>query len=414
MADELPILLFATPAELEAWLEEQPRRVGGPLAEDRQERLGERERHLRGGARAGALLRLDRQPEARPRREVLPAAVHAAPAARALVADQPRQGRRADRGGPMRPAGLAEVEAARADGRWEAAYEGARTAKVPEDLQRELDANRAAREFFAEPRQRQPLRDRLPAGRREEARDAGAAAAQVRRHAGARREDPRRVAGLRTLGRWTAPCSIAPSPTPASPPTAPPRSGSGSRAGSRSYEEMTNLPADAARAARGGGAALDALGPGRGEVRRRHRQDALPHRRRPPDRGGADALPRRPPLGLRLLAVGLPADLHLLRHRPDEVRPQPQRRRDPRPGAALPPPRGDRPRRLHGDGRADDEHRRRARRLRAAARPRRHPPPHGDLHRRLGAGDRPPRRVRAAGQPRPLPARAQRRACARS
>jgi uncharacterized protein YdeI (YjbR/CyaY-like superfamily) len=49
----------------------------------------------------------------------------------------------------MRPAGLAEVEAAKADGRWEAAYEGASTAKVPDDLQRELDANEAAREFFA-------------------------------------------------------------------------------------------------------------------------------------------------------------------------------------------------------------------------------------------------------------------------
>ena len=51
--------------------------------------------------------------------------------------------------GTMRPAGLAEVEAAKADGRWEAAYEGQRTAKVPADLQRELDANPAAAEFFA-------------------------------------------------------------------------------------------------------------------------------------------------------------------------------------------------------------------------------------------------------------------------
>jgi uncharacterized protein YdeI (YjbR/CyaY-like superfamily) len=51
--------------------------------------------------------------------------------------------------GKMRPAGLAEVEAAKADGRWEAAYEGQRTAEVPHDLQRALDANRAAREFFA-------------------------------------------------------------------------------------------------------------------------------------------------------------------------------------------------------------------------------------------------------------------------
>jgi len=52
--------------------------------------------------------------------------------------------------GRVRPAGLAEIEAARADGRWEAAYEGQRTAKVPDDLQRELDANPAAARFFAE------------------------------------------------------------------------------------------------------------------------------------------------------------------------------------------------------------------------------------------------------------------------
>ena len=36
--------------------------------------------------------------------------------------------------GRMRPAGLAEMQAARADGRWEAAYESQRTAEVPEDL----------------------------------------------------------------------------------------------------------------------------------------------------------------------------------------------------------------------------------------------------------------------------------------
>jgi uncharacterized protein YdeI (YjbR/CyaY-like superfamily) len=51
--------------------------------------------------------------------------------------------------GAMRAAGMREVEAARADGRWEAAYEGQRTAKVPDDLRRELDARPAAAEFFA-------------------------------------------------------------------------------------------------------------------------------------------------------------------------------------------------------------------------------------------------------------------------
>jgi uncharacterized protein YdeI (YjbR/CyaY-like superfamily) len=51
--------------------------------------------------------------------------------------------------GRVRPAGMTEIEAAKADGRWEAAYEGQRTATVPADLQAELDANPAAAEFFA-------------------------------------------------------------------------------------------------------------------------------------------------------------------------------------------------------------------------------------------------------------------------
>jgi uncharacterized protein YdeI (YjbR/CyaY-like superfamily) len=50
----------------------------------------------------------------------------------------------------LRPAGAAEVAAAKADGRWDAAYEGQRTAKVPDDLQRELDASPAAAAFFAD------------------------------------------------------------------------------------------------------------------------------------------------------------------------------------------------------------------------------------------------------------------------
>jgi uncharacterized protein YdeI (YjbR/CyaY-like superfamily) len=50
----------------------------------------------------------------------------------------------------MRPAGLAEVQRARADGRWEAAYEGQKGSTVPDDLQRELDARPRAKAFFAE------------------------------------------------------------------------------------------------------------------------------------------------------------------------------------------------------------------------------------------------------------------------
>ncbi|GAB3408883.1 YdeI/OmpD-associated family protein [Massilia agilis] len=51
--------------------------------------------------------------------------------------------------GRMQPAGLAEVERARRDGRWDAAYDSARAASVPADLQAALDASPAAAKFFA-------------------------------------------------------------------------------------------------------------------------------------------------------------------------------------------------------------------------------------------------------------------------
>jgi uncharacterized protein YdeI (YjbR/CyaY-like superfamily) len=50
--------------------------------------------------------------------------------------------------GRMRPAGLREVERAKADGRWDAAYEPQSAITVPDDLQRELDSNPDAQAFF--------------------------------------------------------------------------------------------------------------------------------------------------------------------------------------------------------------------------------------------------------------------------
>lgn len=51
--------------------------------------------------------------------------------------------------GRMHAAGLAEVELAKSDGRWAAAYEGARAIQVPYDLVAALKANPAAEEMFA-------------------------------------------------------------------------------------------------------------------------------------------------------------------------------------------------------------------------------------------------------------------------
>jgi uncharacterized protein YdeI (YjbR/CyaY-like superfamily) len=69
--------------------------------------------------------------------------------------------------GEMRPAGLAQVDQARRDGRWDAAYDGQRTARVPADLEQALAANEVARTFFAalDSRNRYAILYRLAAAR---------------------------------------------------------------------------------------------------------------------------------------------------------------------------------------------------------------------------------------------------------
>ena len=51
--------------------------------------------------------------------------------------------------GDMHAAGLAAVEAAKADGRWDRAYDSPSTVTVPDDLQAALDRNPKAKAFFA-------------------------------------------------------------------------------------------------------------------------------------------------------------------------------------------------------------------------------------------------------------------------
>ena len=50
--------------------------------------------------------------------------------------------------GRMRPAGLAQIERAKQDGRWEAAYPGPAQMQVPQDLAAALEADPAARAMF--------------------------------------------------------------------------------------------------------------------------------------------------------------------------------------------------------------------------------------------------------------------------
>ncbi|MGH9174285.1 MAG: YdeI/OmpD-associated family protein [Vicinamibacterales bacterium] len=74
--------------------------------------------------------------------------------------------------GKMQPAGLREVERAKADGRWEAAYAAQSAATVPADLQAALDANDSARAFFAtlDSRNRYAILHRIQGAKRSETR----------------------------------------------------------------------------------------------------------------------------------------------------------------------------------------------------------------------------------------------------
>jgi uncharacterized protein YdeI (YjbR/CyaY-like superfamily) len=50
--------------------------------------------------------------------------------------------------GRMQPAGIKQIEAAKADGRWDAAYASQKNMEIPEDFQAELDNHPEAKAFF--------------------------------------------------------------------------------------------------------------------------------------------------------------------------------------------------------------------------------------------------------------------------
>jgi uncharacterized protein YdeI (YjbR/CyaY-like superfamily) len=149
MADDLPILLFATPSDLEAWLEKNHAASAGLWLKIAKKGSG-----VQSVSYAEALELalcfgwIDSQKRGLDERHFLQRFTPRRPRGKwSLINREKAEALIAS--GAMRPAGLAEVEAARADGRWEAAYAGQRTAEVPDDLRAELDRNEAAREFFA-------------------------------------------------------------------------------------------------------------------------------------------------------------------------------------------------------------------------------------------------------------------------
>lgn len=149
MADDLPVLLFASKGELEDWLEENHHdstgfwlKIGKKGSGVKSVSYGEalelflcfgwidsQKRGLDGS------FFLQRFTPRRPRGKW--SQINRAKAEELIAA------------GAMRSAGLAEVEAAKADGRWDAAYAGQRAATVPDDFGKELERNEAAAKFFA-------------------------------------------------------------------------------------------------------------------------------------------------------------------------------------------------------------------------------------------------------------------------
>ncbi len=146
--DDLPVLAFATQAELEEWLEREHATAPGVFVRLSKKGSGVPsvtyaelvESVLCFGWIDGISRRLDERfyvQRITPRR---PRSVWSRKNVEA-VATLTAAGR-------MRPAGLAAVEAAQADGRWERAYPGAAGMTVPDDLAAALAAAPTARDSF--------------------------------------------------------------------------------------------------------------------------------------------------------------------------------------------------------------------------------------------------------------------------
>jgi len=145
----LPILAFADPAALDAWLAAQPPESPGLWL-----KLAKKGSGIAGPSKAeaidlalchgwidGQLNPYDERTwlvRFTPRRAGSAWSQVNRARAEALIAE-----------GRIRPAGLAEVESAKSDGRWAAAYAPQSRAEVPADLQAALDSSPEAAAFFA-------------------------------------------------------------------------------------------------------------------------------------------------------------------------------------------------------------------------------------------------------------------------
>jgi len=146
---EQPVVFFPTPGDLEAWLERNHASSDGVWIKFAKKASGIQsvvyadalEVALCFGWIDGQVRRLDERHYLQrftPRRPRSTWSKINRGKAERLIAE-----------GRMRPAGRREVERARADGRWDEAYDSPAKATVPDDFQSALDAEPVAKAFFA-------------------------------------------------------------------------------------------------------------------------------------------------------------------------------------------------------------------------------------------------------------------------
>ena len=148
MAQDLPIVFFASPLEWEQWLEENHLSAAGVWLKLAKKGSAPGPSYAEALEVALCFGWIDGQKAARDDTAWLQRFTPRGPRSKWSRINTEKATRLIAEG-RMRPAGLDQVEFARSDGRWERAYEPQSTAAVPADLAAELERSPAAAAFFA-------------------------------------------------------------------------------------------------------------------------------------------------------------------------------------------------------------------------------------------------------------------------
>jgi len=173
MPDDLPIMLFADPAELEGWMELEHASSNGLWLKIAKKDSGETSVSYAEALEVALCFGwIDSQKRGFDEKHFLQRFTPRRPRGRWSRINR-EKAEELIAAGKMRAAGLTQVEAAKTDGRWDVAYEGQRTAEIPADLQRELARNASACKFFAtlDSANRYAIVYRLEEAKRQETRE---------------------------------------------------------------------------------------------------------------------------------------------------------------------------------------------------------------------------------------------------